>query len=244
MLDNVVQNFEQVKSVKPFQVLFFGSRSREEHDPTSDVNLYLIAAVEDQIQGSFLEKILLSVKPFEDLGQVEIGTGDPSGMLSRLRMWEPTAAHVIELGYPIFGKPELKVYYDEWEKAKQGTWNRTPLIEYLKMRREFYKKIEFDTKREESSRLERYVSYCIQIWVLEKVADLSLSEMIHLDIPNRIIDSLPVLYEEEWDDEIENLYQMFTELHPIRKFINAEESEPKKKKGSKFFRRKSINATK
>ncbi|EMJ96653.1 hypothetical protein [Leptospira alstonii] len=214
-MESIKQNLQTVFSLKPFEILFYGSRQRGDFRDSSDFNFFLLADPSDQLKSTFLREINAVFSPLEEIAPVQLVTADTDSFLARLRIFEPSAAHICEFGEPFFGKESFPSLMGEWAKLKGLTIDPLATGKHLKKRYRFYKSISPRNTKEEIMRMERLVALYLQNWIFREIEDLSWIEIVHADIPARLIAMVRGLYRKEAREntlEILNLYEEILKL--------------------------------
>ncbi|MCG6169917.1 hypothetical protein LFX25_18590 [Leptospira sp. FAT2] len=214
-MESIKQNLQTVFSLKPFEVLFYGSRQRGDFKDSSDYNFFLLADPSDQLKSTFLREINAILSPLEEIAPVHLVTADTDSFLARLRVFEPSAVHICELGEPFYGKESFPSLMGEWTKLKNQPVDSVAAGKHLRKRYRFYKSISPRSTKEEIMRMERLVALYLQNWMFREIEDLSWIEVVHADIPTRLISMVRELYRKEANEntlEILGLYEEILKL--------------------------------
>ncbi|MBW0435125.1 hypothetical protein DLM76_17445 [Leptospira yasudae] len=214
-MESIKQNLQTVFSLKPFEVLFYGSRQRGDFRDSSDYNFFLLADPSDQLKSTFLREINAILSPLEEIAPVHLVTADTDSFLARLRVFEPSAVHICELGEPFYGKESFPSLMGEWTKLKNQPIDSVAAGKHLRKRYRFYKSISPRSTKEEIMRMERLVALYLQNWMFREIEDLSWIEVVHADIPTRLISMVRELYRKEANEntlEILGLYEEILKL--------------------------------
>ncbi|MCE9501166.1 MAG: hypothetical protein K8R21_11820, partial [Leptospira sp.] len=118
LVQTVFEALDVIKSQKPFQIIFYGSRQRGDFSEISDYNFYLIASPQDQIKSSFIQA---TTKALDQLGveiPVSLIAGDYDSFKMRMRFFEPTSIHICELGNTFYGTGDFETITDVWRNLK------------------------------------------------------------------------------------------------------------------------------
>lgn len=75
-MESIKQNLQTVFSLKPFEILFYGSRQRGDFRDSSDFNFFLLADPSDQLKSTFLRAINAVLSPLEEIAPVQLVTAD------------------------------------------------------------------------------------------------------------------------------------------------------------------------
>ncbi|RHX84009.1 hypothetical protein [Leptospira stimsonii] len=214
-MESIKQNLQTVFSLKPFEILYYGSRQRGDFRDSSDFNFFLLADPSDQLKSTFLREINAILSPLEEIAPVHLVTADTDSFLARLRVFEPSASHICEMGEPFFGKEYFPLLVEEWNKLKSNPIDSVATGKHLRKRYRFYKSISPRSTKEEIMRMERLVALYLQNWIFREIEDLSWIEVVHADIPTRLISMVRDLYKKEATEntlEILNLYEDILKL--------------------------------
>ncbi|AOP36570.1 hypothetical protein A0128_21445 [Leptospira tipperaryensis] len=214
-MESIKQNLQTVFSLKPFEILYYGSRQRGDFRDSSDFNFFLLADPSDQLKSTFLREINAILSPLEEIAPVHLVTADTDSFLARLRVFEPSATHICEMGEPFFGKEYFPLLVEEWNKLKSNPIDSVATGKHLRKRYRFYKSISPRSTKEEIMRMERLVALYLQNWIFREIEDLSWIEVVHADIPSRLIGMIRELYKKEATEntlEILNLYEDILKL--------------------------------
>lgn len=220
LIYGISDQLENIKSSKPFQIIFYGSRERGDYTDISDYNFYLIASPTDQLRREFIQAINKSLNLLESISTVSLISTDPDSFRTRIRLFDPGAIHIADTGRVFFGAGEFDSIRKEWLEQKTAkTPDLEKLITFLDGRLKFFKKLTTKNPKEEVTRLERVIAYHIQIWCIEKIHDISAEELIALDIPSRIRPLIENLYENELNEDIKNLLDLYTQIHSLKRIV-------------------------
>ncbi|EKO24927.1 hypothetical protein ACO2J1_09255 [Leptospira interrogans] len=215
-MESIKQNLQTVFSLKPFEILFYGSRQRGDFKDSSDFNFFLLADPSDQLKSTFLREINAILSPLEEIAPVQLVTADIDSFLARLRVFEPSAAHLCELGEPFFGKTSFPLLTREWAKLKTQTIDSITGVKHLKKRYRFYKSISPRNTKEEILRMERLIALYLQSWVFKEIEDLSWIEIVYADVPTRLIAMIRGLYYKEADENILEILNLYEEVLKLK----------------------------
>ncbi len=166
----------------------------------------------DQLKSTFLREINAILSPLEEIAPVQLVTADIDSFLARLRVFEPSAAHLCELGEPFFGKTSFPLLTREWAKLKTQTIDSITGVKHLKKRYRFYKSISPRNTKEEILRMERLIALYLQSWVFKEIEDLSWIEIVYADVPTRLIAMIRGLYYKEADENILEILNLYEEI--------------------------------
>ena len=119
LLGEVKEKLDRVKSINPFQLIFYGSKSRGDDNDLSDYNFYLLASPTDQLRASFIQEISEALDFIDTSSAVSLVAGDMDSLSFRMRIFEPTAVHLCELGQSAYGKGQIEILRKEWESMKE-----------------------------------------------------------------------------------------------------------------------------
>ncbi|MCE9499116.1 MAG: hypothetical protein K8R21_01155, partial [Leptospira sp.] len=93
------------------------------------------------------------------------------------------------------------------------------LKQYIENRLKFFKNLKAKNPKDEISRLERVLALQIQFWVISNIHDVSIYELISLDIPVRVKPLIENLYKREVTDEVRNLLTLYDQIHGLKKIV-------------------------
>ncbi|AVQ14013.1 Uncharacterized protein XB16_3739 [Leptospira santarosai] len=215
-MESIKQNLQTVFSLKPFEILFYGSRQRGDFRDSSDFNFFLLADPSDQLKSTFLRAINAVLSPLEEIAPVQLVTADTDSFFARLRVFEPSAAHICELGEPFYGKESFPSLTKEWTKLKGLTIDPVAAGKHLKKRYRFYKSIASRSTKEEILRMERLVALYLQNWIFHEIEDISWIEVVHADIPARLIAMVRGLYRKEATENILEILNLYEEILKLK----------------------------
>ncbi|MCK6381019.1 MAG: hypothetical protein L6Q54_07175 [Leptospiraceae bacterium] len=216
----IAEELENIQSSKPFQIIFYGSRERGDYSEISDYNFYLIASSVDQLRSEFIQSINKSLNLLESISTVSLISTDPESFRTRIKLFEPCAIHIAETGRVFFGSGEFGAIHKDWIFQKANcSIDFGKLLSFMKNRLAFFLRLTSKNPKEEITRLERVIAYHIQIWCMEKIPDISVEELITLDIPSRIKPLIENLYAKEMDEDIENLLALYTQIYGLKRIV-------------------------
>lgn len=203
-----IQNcLDDIKSEDPFEILFYGSRERGDQEPDSDFNFYLLASTQDQMKPGFIQRINSALNHLETISHVNLVAGDSDTFRIRMNLFEPSVVHMLEKATVFYGEHLFHGYQKEWETIKKNPIPLDKLVPFLNRRIHFYKSLNSRNEKDSAVRNERVYSLSIQVWALKNIPDLSLTELISLDIPIFYERMIPILYSTEVDDTILELME-------------------------------------
>mgnify|MGYP001604049551 CR=1 FL=1 len=181
LIYDIIERLENIQSSKPFQIIFYGSRERGDYSEISDYNFYLIASPSDQLRSEFIHSINKSLNLLESISTVSLISTDPESFKTRIKLYDPCAIHIADLGRIFFGHGgDFTGIQKDWQKQKTTKIpDMQKLLNFLEGRLKFFRKLSTKNPKEEINRLERVIAYNIQIWCLEKIKKL-------LDFKNKI----------------------------------------------------------
>ncbi|MEM7181641.1 MAG: hypothetical protein AAF518_12055 [Spirochaetota bacterium] len=215
----IQEKLREIPCKNPFELVFYGSRARQEHASISDYNFYLIASPLDQLNTDFIQSIGKALDSLEEDASVSLVAGDKDSFRMRMSIFEPTAAHLCETGIVVFGNDQFTVMQKEWQDYKNRTPNFTALIKYLENRYNFYKHLKPRNTKEDVSRVEKVLQLNLQLWVLNHISDLTVTELWFMDIPSRLIQMMKELYCKDVPEEILLLVTIYEEIHELKQNI-------------------------
>lgn len=204
---DIQSRLEEIESELPFEIVFYGSRERGDFEADSDFNFYLLASTQDQMKPGFIQKVNSALNALEKIATVNLIAGDMDTFRLRMNLAEPSVVHMLELGTVFFGNRIFHDYQKEWESKRKQPLPKEKLVPFLKRRIQFYQNLKARTQKEDAVRRERVTTLAIQVWVLERITDLTVEELVALDIPSRSDRMIPTLYAREWDSEIGGLLE-------------------------------------
>ncbi|HMW03751.1 MAG TPA: hypothetical protein PK079_13175 [Leptospiraceae bacterium] len=217
--EEVKVKLDKVKSIHPFQLLFYGSKSRGDDNELSDYNFYLLANPTDQLRTSFIQEISDALEYIENGSAVSLVAGDLDSLTFRMKIFEPTAVHLCELAQVAYGKNQLESLRKEWELIRSKEIDRKVILNYLDNRCKFYKSLKSKNTKEDISRIEKVISLNLQMWIFANIEDLTPTEVCHMDIPARLYAMLKYLYKNEATDQVNILIEIYKEIHELKQTI-------------------------
>lgn len=212
---------QDIEAQEPYEVVFYGSRARNEHTVISDYNFYLIATAADQLNTNFIRAIGKALEPLESESSVSLIAGDKESFRMRMSLFEPTATHLCETGIVIFGNDEFTAMQKEWPNQKLHRPNINALSKYLENRYNFYKTLKPRNTKEDVSRVEKVLQLNLQLWILNNIPDLTITELWFIDIPARLIQMVKTLYAREAPEELQLLVTIYEEIHELKQHIRV-----------------------
>lgn len=216
-MERIKENLSSVSSLKPFELIFFGSRQRGEGDESSDFNFLVLADPSDQLKGNFIREINRAMEPLQSQGQVNLLAADWDGFRTRMRSYDPGAIHICELGEPYFGSEYFPVIKEEWDKLKLDPIDGNTAGKYLRKRYRFYKGIVPRNTKEDVVRMERLLTVYLQNWMFRHIEDLGIAEIVNSDIPSRIGPMFRALYSKEAKGNTLELLELYEEVLKLKK---------------------------
>lgn len=219
LLGEVKEKLDRVKSINPFQLIFYGSKSRGDDNDLSDFNFYLLASPTDQLRTSFIQEISEALDFIDTSSAVSLVAGDMDSLTFRMRIFEPTAVHLCELGQSVYGKNQIDILRKEWVTIKNKNFDRKIIVNYLDNRCKFYKSIKSKSTKEDISRIEKIISLNLQMWIFNNITDITSTEICYMDIPMRLYSMLKFLYKAEATDDVNLLIEIYKEIHELKQTI-------------------------
>lgn len=218
----VLDDLESVFSHKPFQILFYGSWERGQANAESDLNFYLLAHSTDQMKASFVDSVLNALKPMGKVAPVNMIAGDSESLKHRMKLFEPGCVQLLENSSVFFGESLIDSLRVEWNKIKHNSIPRKELIQYLEKRIRFFKQQTTRNLKEEVGQLERLSTLSLHVWALRTIEDLTVSELLALDIPSQAVSLCRNLYHSELDDQTNALLQIIEQIYDCKKRVRLE----------------------
>lgn len=215
-MESIKENLQTVFSLKPFEIVYYGSRQRGDFHDGSDFNFFLLADPSDQLKSTFLREINAVLSPLEKTGPVHLITADTDSFAARLRVFEPSAVHLCELGEPFFAEENFPALLQEWNQIKTQKIDATLTGRHLRKRYRFYKSISPRNTKEEIMRMERLVALYLQTWIFREIEDVSWIEVVYSDIPSRLISMIRELYKKEVPDFILEILDLYEEILKLK----------------------------
>jgi predicted nucleotidyltransferase len=215
-LHTINNQLSTLSSLHPFSVIHYGSRLRGDFNEYSDMNFFLVGDGRDQLRSSFIQdivKILQAEFPFE----IDLISGDKTTFLYRMELFDPVAVHVMEMGKPIFGQQLHFDLMEKWGEIKKNPINLNVLQTYIEKRIRFYKKLEPRNEEDNVNRLQKLIALTLQNWVLMTLDELSLIELVHMDIPHYLPKMIKVLYKTYSSPEIHNLASIYEDFQTLKR---------------------------
>lgn len=224
----IIENLSRIRSTKPFQIIYYGSKERGDFNDLSDYNFYLLAYPHDQIKSSFIKSIADSLNILESQSPVSLIAGDVDSFRYRMKLFDPTVVHLLEMGKLFFGRGEFQEIQQEWTFHKSKPINFPSLIKYIENRSRFYRNLEPKSNKEDIARIEKVICLNVQSWILKSIKDISITELVFMDIPKRLISLIRYLYKRETNQELQILISIYEEIHELKqnlKFMNSYSEE-------------------
>ncbi len=201
----IQEQLDEICSEESFEIIYYGSRERGDYEWNSDFNFYLLASTQDQMKPGFIQRVTQSLKVMERISAVNLIAGDKETFRVRMNLFDPAILHMLEKGIVFYGNHIFHKFQMEWQRMDKTHIPQEKLIPFLKRRRKFYTNLKSRNEKENSIRMERVSTLDIQIWVLENIDDISIPELIVLDMPSLCNRMIRELYRKEWNDEIHHL---------------------------------------
>lgn len=108
---------------------------------------------------------------------------------------------------------------EEWQTIKHRKPDIPALLSFLDNRYNFYKTLKPRNTKEDVSRLEKILQLNLQIWILNHIPDLTVTEIWFMDIPSRLILLLQKMYGSEINEEVKLLITLYEEIHELKQNI-------------------------
>ncbi|MCZ8155611.1 MAG: hypothetical protein O9264_05805 [Leptospira sp.] len=213
----VLDHLEPISSHKPFQILFYGSRERGDHDDLSDLNFYLLAHSTDQMKPSFIESVSNALNQLEAVAPVNMIAGDSESLRLRMRIHEPGSIQLLENASVFYGDSIWENLQTEWSKIRTKEISTKDLSSYLEKRIRFFKQQVSKTAKDEVIQLERICTLTLHVWAINCISDISFSELLKMDTPSQIHPLFTNLYKHELDDTINELLSLQQRLVTIKR---------------------------
>lgn len=198
----IQDRLDEIESDHPFEILFYGSRERGDHTEDSDFNFYLLASAQDQMRPGFVQKVTSALGVLEKFATVNLVAGDMETFRIRLNLFEPSVIHMLERGIVFYGDHIFHNFQRSWQNLKKEPIPKQKLIPFLNRRINFYRSLKPRNSKDNAIRQERIVSLSIQVWALKTIEDISIEELIILDMPRESEKMISQLYKNEFDGEI------------------------------------------
>lgn len=219
----------RIKSFKPFEIIFYGSRARGDFTDVSDYNFYLLAHPTDQLNSGFVNNITKALEYLESESTVSLVAGDLESFQMRMKLLDPTVIHICELGKLFYGDGYFIKICQEWQEQKKRPFQLEPLIQFLENRYKFYKNLTPRGNKEDITRIEKILSLNIQIWILKNVEDISITELYYLDIPERLLSLGRTMYRSNSTKEFELMLSIYEEVHSLKQILRIISTDYKEK---------------
>ncbi len=219
LFNEISEKLSNIKSVQPFQLLFYGSKFRGDDSEHSDYNFYLIASPTDQLQSNFIHEVSDSLEIIDTHSSVGLIAGDFDSLKYRLKIFEPTAVHLCEYSEIVFGKYYIEQLRKSWARSKSMIVDTAKLVSYLENRSKFYRNLRPKTTKEDIARIEKVISLNIQMWIFGNIHDISATEICFMDIPYRLISMVKILYKDQLDDNVNMLTDIYKDIHELKQSI-------------------------
>lgn len=222
----IFDKLEEIESDHPFEILFYGSRERGDYSEDSDFNFYLLASTQDQMKPGFIQKVTMALNILEKIAPVNLIAGDIDTFRLRLNLMEPTVVHLVNLGSVFYGDTHFHGFHKDWLQISKHPIPKEKLVPFINRRIRFYKNLNTRTEKEESVQMERVLTLSIQSWAIQNIKDISIQELITLDIPSRAEKMIRILYKNELDTDILSLLDNKTEALALKKFFQKDKDFP------------------
>ncbi|PJZ70798.1 hypothetical protein CH373_07755 [Leptospira perolatii] len=215
-MERIKESLSTVSSLKPFELIFYGSRQRGDFNDSSDFNFFLLADPSDQLKSNFIREINQALEPLQAQGPVNLISGDWDSFRQRMRSFDPAAVQICEIGEPYFGSEYFPIIKEEWDKYKLETPDSAAAVKYLRKRYRFFKGIVPRNTKEDVLRMERLLALYLQNWMFRYIDDLSIPEIVNSDIPSRIGPMFRALYSKELKGNIAELLELYEEILKLK----------------------------
>lgn len=215
----IKDRLDSMESTHPFQLLFYGSKYRGDDTELSDYNFYLIASPTDQLQSKFIQEISDSLEIIDTSSSVGLIAGDFNSLKYRLRIFEPTAIHLCEYSKIVFGENLIEQLQKDWSEMRKQPVDRSKVLSYTENRAKFYRNLKPKTTKEDINRIEKVISLNMQIWIFKNIEEISPTEICFMDIPERLISMIKVLYKSSLDENIMILTDIYKDIHELKQRI-------------------------
>jgi hypothetical protein len=213
----VLDDLEIISSLKPFQILFYGSRERGDFDSRSDLNFYLLAHSTDQMKPSFIESISTALNHLESVAPVNMIAGDAESLRLRMRIHEPGSMQLLENSSIFFGESLIENLQSEWNQIRTREISPKDLSAYLEKRIRFFKQQVSRNAKEEITQLERICTLTLHVWAIKNIHDLTYVELIKMDTPSQIYPLFNFLYQNEMDETVQELLELQKQLISLKR---------------------------
>ncbi len=214
---HVLDDLELITSHKPFHILFYGSRERGDFNESSDLNFYLLAHSTDQMKASFVDSVSKTLNQLEVVAPVNMIAGDADSLRHRFKIHEPGSIQLLENASVFYGEGIWDSLQSEWKRYKDKSIPKKELSSYLEKRIRFFKQQVSRNVKEEVSQLERICTLTLHVWAIKNIDDLSVSELLMMDIPNQIYSLFTNLYKFELDETILELLNLQQRLQTLKR---------------------------
>lgn len=213
---HVLDELELIRTTKPYQILFYGSRERGDQTPDSDLNFYLIAHSTDQMKSSFIDSVSRALAKLEDVAPVNMIAGDADSLRHRLKISEPGSIQLMEASSIFYGEGIYEDLLVDWTKWKNQEIPKKDLLQYLEKRIRFFKQQVTRNAKEEISQLERITTLTLHIWALQKINDLTHIELMMMDRPSQLVPLFTDLYKNELDEPVFELLELSNKIRKMK----------------------------
>ncbi|EQA35797.1 hypothetical protein LEP1GSC047_0299 [Leptospira inadai serovar Lyme str. 10] len=215
-MERIKENLSSVSSLKPFELIFYGSRQRGDGTLISDFNFFLLADPSDQLKSNFIREINQALEPLQSQGPVNLVSGDWDSFRLRMKCFDPGAVHICEIGEPYFGSEYFPIIKEEWDKIKVESVDVLNAGKYLRKRYRFFKGIVPRNTKEDVLRMERLLAIYLQTWMFRHIDDVSVAEIVNSDIPSRIGQMFRGLYSKEAKGNVIELTDLYDEIVKLK----------------------------
>lgn len=153
---------------------------------------------------------------------VDLSFNDFESFQMRMELLEPTACHVMELGEVVFGKDRFSELKESWNSKRRDSISVEALTEYLHKRAHFLGRLEnTNTLAENISKIEAIMFFRLQVIIISLISDLTVSELVSLDIPSRLPKLIQTLYKNELPQNILPLAPIFEQVHEAKRIAQV-----------------------
>lgn len=203
-------------------MLFYGSRARREEDVFSDYNFFLLASSSDILRTDFKRQLTDLLSSHFPENVINLSFNDFESFQMRMDLLEPTACHVMELGEVVFGNDRFAELKEYWNSKKHDPIPVESLTAYLHKRIRFFNKLKSTkTLTENISRIESIMLFRLQIIIISLISDLSISELVSLDIPARLPKLIQTLYKNELPYNLLSIAPIFEQVHEAKRIAQV-----------------------
>lgn len=178
----------------------------------------MLASSSDILRTDFKRQLIDLLSSHFPENVINISFNDFESFQMRMDLLEPTACHIMELGEVVFGGDRFYGLKEYWNSKKHTPISVEPLTAYLHKRIRFFNKFKSTkTLTDNISRIEAIMLFRLQIIIISLIPDLTISELVSLDIPMRLPKLIQTLYKSELPQNILSIAPIFEQVHEAKR---------------------------